>query len=85
MVQFFVDTSRDIEYLQKFPMSDEYIAEYIGSHNLTLAIETVNSRHLAVKEISKEPYIVVKVTGKAGIILAKQLLKDIDYEVMEEK
>ena len=85
MVRFFVDTSRDIEYLQKFPMSDEYIAEYIGSHNLTLAIETVNSRHLAVKEISKEPYIVIKVTGKAGIILAKQLLKDIDYEVMEEK
>lgn len=85
MVQFFMDTSTDIEYLQQFPMADEYITEYIGSQNLSLAIKTVDARHRAVKDIAKDPYIIIKVTGKAGIILAKQLLKEIDYEIMEEK
>ncbi len=85
MVQFFMDTSTDIEYLQRFPLRDEYIAEYIQTQNLTLAIKTVDSRHQISKEMSKDPYIVIKVSGKAGIILAKQLLKEIDYEILEEK
>jgi len=85
MVQFFTDTSWNIEFLEDSPLKHEYIAEYVKCKNVTQAIKTVDDRHKAVKELSKDPYIVIKVTGKAGVILAKQLLSEIDYEVLEEK
>ena len=85
MVKFLVEKSEDIEYLSKRPLKDEYIAEYTNCLSLAKAMEIVDKRHESIKAVATEPYITIRITGKAGIILAKQLLKDIDYEVLEEK
>ena len=45
---------------------------------------TVDSRHEQTKAISDEPYMVIRITGKADVVLAKQLLKDVNYKVLEE-
>ena len=84
MVEFMESTSFDIEALSKMPLKDEYIEAYTGCLNALRAMETVNRRHEAMKANSKEPYMVVRITGKADVILAKQLLKDVNYTIMEE-
>lgn len=85
MVQFLTEKSDDIRYLSNKPLKDEYIAEYIGCLNALKAMETVDRRHETMKANSTEPYMVIRITGKANVILAKQLLTDIDYKIVEEK
>jgi hypothetical protein len=84
MVQFLVDKSADIHYLSQKPLKDEYIEEYSRCLNALKAMETVDHRHETMKAHSSEPYMVIRITGKADMILAKQLLKDINYKIMEE-
>ena len=84
MVQFLVDKSADIHYLSQKPLKDEYIEEYTRCMNALKAMETVDRRHETMKAHSSEPYMVIRITGKADVILAKQLLKDIEYTIMEE-
>jgi hypothetical protein len=52
--------------------------------NALKAMETVDRRHEVMKVHSNEPYMVIRIVGKADVILAKQLLKDINYKIMEE-
>ena len=85
MVEFLVKTTEDITYLMGKPLSDEYLEEYTRCLNPIKAMDTVDRRHEAMKANSTEPYMVIRITGKANVILAKQLLTDIDYKVMEEK
>ena len=85
MVQFLSEKSEDIRYLSGKPLKDEYIAEYIGCLNPLRAMENVDRRHETMKANSAEPYMVIRITGKANVILAKQLLTDIDYKIVEEK
>ena len=85
MVKFLTEKSEDIRYLSGRPLKDEYIAEYTNCLSLVKAMEIVDKRHESVKAVATEPYITIRITGKAGIILVKQLLKDIDYTVLEEK
>lgn len=85
MVRFLVDKSDDIRYLSQKPLKDEYIAEYKNCLSLSKAITTVDNRHEEAKAVSDESYMVVRITGKADVILAKQILKDINYKIMEEK
>lgn len=84
MVKFLVDKSDDIHYLSQKPLKEEYIAEYCNCLNLAKAMEIVDKRHEQIKAIATEPHMTIRITGKADIILAKQLLKDIDYKVLEE-
>jgi len=85
MIRFMYTTTEDIQLLQKLPLKDEYIAEYIDCLNVTEAMNKVNQRHEVIKAQATEPYMLIKITGKADVILAKQLLKDINYKVLEEK
>lgn len=85
MVQFLAEKTEDIRYLSGKPLKDEYIAEYIGCLNPLRAMENVDRRHETIKANSTEPYMVIRITGKANVILAKQLLTDIDYKIVEEK
>jgi len=85
MVMFLQDKSADIEFLEKRPLADEYIAEYINCLDLVTAMDNVDRRHETMKAKSTEPYMVIRITGKANVILAKQLLTDIDYKIVEEK
>lgn len=84
MVQFLVDKSADIHYLSQKPLRDEYIEEYTRCLNALKAMETVDRRHETIKAHSREPYMVIRITGKADVVLAKQLLKDVNYRIMEE-
>ena len=84
MVEFLTQKSDDIRYLSQKPLKDEYIEAYVGCLNPLRAMETVDRRHETMKANSREPYMVIRITGKANVILAKQLLKDIDYTIMEE-
>ena len=84
MVRFLVDKSADILCLSQKPLKDEYIAEYKNCLSLAKAMNTVDSRHEQAKAVSDEPYMVIRITGKADMILAKQILKDINYKVLEE-
>lgn len=85
MIQFLQEKGDDIRFLSQKPLKDEYIAEYLECFNLVKAMETVDRRHEAIKAANVDPYMVIKITGKADIILAKQLLADINYKVLEEK
>ena len=85
MVQFLQEKGDNIRFLSQKPLKDEYIAEYLECFNLVKAMETVDRRHEAIKAANVDPYMVIKITGKADIILAKQLLTDINYKVLEEK
>ena len=85
MVQFLMEKSEDILYLLEKPLSAEYIAEYKECLNPLKAMSTVDRRHESIKATSTEPYMVIRITGKANVILAKQLLTDIDYKIVEEK
>ena len=85
MVLFLTEKSDDIRYLSQRPLKDEYIAEYIGCLNALKAMDTVDRRHETMKAACSEPYMVIRITGKANVILAKQLLTDIDYKIVEEK
>ena len=85
MVQFLKEKSDDILYLLQKPLSAEYIAEYTNCLNALKAMEAVDRRHESMKATSTEPYMVIRITGKADVILAKQLLTDINYKVLEEK
>lgn len=85
MVKFLMDSSRDIQYLSQKPLSEEYIAEYKNCLDAIRAMEIVDARHTVQKAMSQEPYMVIRITGKADVILAKQMLKDINYKVLEEK
>jgi len=84
MVVFFMDKSDDIKYLSEKPLGEEYIEEYCNCLNALKAMETVDRRHESMKVHNSEPYMVIRITGKADVILAKQLLKDINYKIMEE-
>lgn len=84
MVRFLMDKSADIHYLSQKPLKDEYIEEYTRCMNALKAMETVDRRHEVMKAHSNEPYMVIRIVGKADVILAKQLLKDINYKIMEE-
>ena len=84
MVMFLQDKSSDIAFFEGKPLGNEYIEEYTRCLNALKAIDTVDRRHEAMKAVSAEPYMVIRITGKADVILAKQLLKDINYKVMEE-
>jgi hypothetical protein len=85
MVEFLLSKSTDIRYLESLPLKDEYIAEYADCLNLAKAMETVDRRHEVMKANTSESYMVIRITGKADVILAKQMLKDINYKVLEEK
>ena len=85
MVQFLVEKSEDIQYLLEKPLSAEYIEEYKTCLNPLKAMSTVDRRHESIKAATTEPYMVIRITGKANVILAKQLLTDIDYKIVEEK
>ena len=85
MVMFLQDKSSDIAFFQGKPLGEEYIEEYTKTMNALKAIETVDRRHETIKATASEPYMIVRITGKADVILAKQLLKDINYKVLEEK
>ena len=85
MVVFFMDKSDDIKYLSEKPRGEEYIEEYCRCMNALKAMETVDLRHETIKATSSEPYMVIRITGKADVILAKQMLKDVNYKVLEEK
>lgn len=84
MVQFMTQKTQDILFLQKQPLKDEYITEYLECMDPLAAMERVNKRHESAKARSTEPYMLIRITGKADMILAKQLLKDINYKVLEE-
>lgn len=84
MVRFLVTTSDEIEYLSTLSRKDEYIAEYKKCLSIASAISAVDARHEQVRAVAKESYMVVRITGKADVILAKQLLKDVNYKIMEE-
>ena len=84
MVDFFTSTSFDIRVLIQKPRGEEYIEEYCKCRNALQAMLTVDNRHDAIREKSSEPYMVIRITGKADVILAKQLLKDVNYKVLEE-
>lgn len=85
MVVFFMDKSDDIKYLSEKPRGEEYIEEYCRCLNALKAMEAVDRRHESIKAAATEPYMVIRITGKADVILAKQLLKDINYKIVEEK
>jgi hypothetical protein len=85
MVVFFMDKSDDIKYLSEKPRGEEYIEEYCRCLNALKAMEAVDLRHESIKAAATEPYMVIRITGKADVILAKQLLKDVNYKVLEEK
>ena len=85
MVVFFMDKSDDIKYLSEKPRGEEYIEEYCRCLNALKAMEAVDRRHESMKATSAEPYMVIRITGKADVILAKQMLKDVNYKVLEEK
>ena len=84
MVQFLVEKSEDIRYLSQRELADEYIVEYQNCLSLAKAMEIVDKRHQAIKAVATEPHLTIRITGKADIILAKQLLKDVNYKVLEE-
>ena len=84
MVVFFMDTSDDIKYLSEKPRGEEYIEEYCKGLNALKAMEIVDRRHESMKATSAEPYMVIRITGKADVILAKQMLKNVNYKVLEE-
>lgn len=84
MVVFFTSKSNDIKYLSERSRGEEYIEEYCKCLNALKAMETVDRRHESIKAASTEPYMVIRITGKADVILAKQMLKDVNYKVLEE-
>lgn len=84
MVDFMVTASRALKYLLALPLGDEYAAEYVQTRKVETAIEHVDNRHKLSADANTEKYMVVKITGKADVILAKQLLKDVNYKIMEE-
>ena len=84
MVVFLMHKSDDIQYLSEKPLGEEYIEEYGKCLNPLKAMQEVDRRHEAIKATSSEPYMVIRIIGKADVILAKQMLKDINYKVLEE-
>lgn len=86
MVNFLTGKSSDIVLLQNTDHFGEYLVEYRKTLDLADAMRTVNQRHEAKAAVSKpaEHYMVIRITGKADCILAKQLLSDINYRIMEE-
>lgn len=84
MIDFLHTTTEEIIFLQDQPRSEEYIAEYANCLSVAEAMSRVNKRHETLKTQAKEPYMLIRITGKADIILAKQLLKDVNYKVLEE-
>ena len=86
MVTFLTGKSGDILLLQSTDHFEEYLVEYRRSLNLAEAMSTVNKRHEAEAAVSKpaEHYMVIRITGRADCALAKQLLSDINYRILEE-
>lgn len=85
MVDYMQTTSEEIEFLLDQPYGEEYVTEYVNCLSVSEAMNRVLKRHEGAKAISTEPYMLIKIVGKADVILAKQLLKDINYKVLEEK
>lgn len=84
MVLFLMDKSDDIRYLLEKPLGQEYVAEYTQCLNAITAMERVDKRHVQMQKSAEGHYMVIRITGKADMILAKQMLKDINYKVLEE-
>lgn len=84
MVAFLSDKSDDIRYLQEKPLGQEYVEEYTQCLNAITAMERVDKRHVQMMKTAEGHYMVIRITGKADMILAKQLLKDVNYKVLEE-
>lgn len=85
MVDFMHTTTDEIEFLMDQPYGEEYVVEYVDCLSVSEAMSRVNNRHKAITAKTTEPFMLIRITGKANVILAKQLLKDIDYKVLEEK
>lgn len=85
LIAFLVKTNSDLMYLRNKPLAEEYIAEYKHCKDGLKAMDIVDRRHSAAKAVAKDPYMTIRITGKADIVLAKQLLKDVNYKIMEEK
>lgn len=84
MVEFLQATTSDITILAEKPRGEEYIEEYTRCLNALQAMQTVDRRHEAIKATSSEPYMVIRIVGKADVILAKKLLESVNYKVLEE-
>lgn len=85
MVEFLERTSAELEYLEGLPLSDLYIPEYKVTYSIPKAMETVDQRMTVTKKAAGEPYLIVKITGKADIKLAKSWLEqNVEYKIMEE-
>lgn len=84
MVVFLQRTSEDIRFLLEKPRGAEYVEEYRKTRSIAKAIDNVDRRYESIKATTDEPYMVIRIQGKADVILAKQMLKDINYKVLEE-
>lgn len=84
MVVFLTETDSDIKFLLPKPRGAEYVEEYRKCRSIAKAMETVDKRYDAIKATTNESYMVIRITGRADMILAKQLLKDVNYKVLEE-
>lgn len=86
MVGFFQKTSTDIDVIRSMPDVTDLLVEYKKTLSFTRAVANVNERKEALKKVEQpeEPYMVIRITGKADCILAKQLLKDINYKIVKE-
>ena len=85
MVKFLEGTSEDIVMLQKMEYPEELIEEYLKTFNVTKAIDAVTERHNNIANLHKqEHYMVIRITGRADCTLAKQLLSEINYKILEE-
>lgn len=84
MVVFLTQAETDLRFLLAKPRGAEYAEEYKKCRSIPKAMETVDRRYESIKANSQDPYMVIRITGKADVILAKQLLKDVNYKVLEE-
>ena len=85
MVEFLEKTSAELEYLEGLPLADLYIPEYKLALSIPKAMHTVDEKMAVAKKSAEEPYLIVKITGKADVKLAKNWLdQNVNYKIMEE-
>lgn len=97
MVDFLTRSSKDLDFLLSKPYGQEYIVEYQQCLSATDAMKTVDDRHACIsnnaaitangndRSAAPEKYMIVRITGKADVALAKQFLADnVRYEILEE-
>lgn len=85
MVEFLERTSDELEYLEGLPLADLYIPEYKTCFSIPKAMSAVDGKMETARKTADEPYMIVKVTGKADVKLAKNWLEEnVNYKIMEE-